>query len=596
VPRGGEAKENAMSSQYRSHRVDELSAALVGRNVTLAGWIERKRSMGSVVFAELRDAGALVQCVVESGTAAFDALAAARVESVVSMSGLLSLRPPGTANDRQPRGELELRVRQLEVLSAAEPLPFALGSDHEPPEELRLRYRYLDLRRARMRRNVLLRARLLARLRQLLGERDFVEITTPILTSSSPEGARDFLVPSRLHPGKFYALPQAPQLFKQLLMVAGFDRYFQVAPCFRDEDARRDRSPGEFYQLDLELAFADQEQIFAVVEPVLRQVFEELGAFPVAPGAFPRIAYRDALLRFGTDKPDLRNPLELRDASAWYRRAPFGPAAASAQARLLRAPGAATRPRRFFDELSKLCLEHGAGALSYCTLKDGPKGPLARARHDVTEAAELAQAEPGDAVLVVSGSGRRLNAAASALRSAVGQQLGLVERDTYRFAWVVDFPMYERDETTGKLEFLHNPFSMPQGGMDALAGEPDAVLAHQYDIVCNGVELSSGAVRNHRPDIMLRAFELAGYGADEVERRFGAMLSAFRFGAPPHGGLAPGIDRMLMLLADEPNLREVVAFPLTQGAEDLMMQAPSAVSAAQLAELGLRIRSRSSVA
>jgi aspartyl-tRNA synthetase len=590
VLRGGEPKENAMSSQYRSHRVTELGAELVGQNVRLAGWIERKRSMGSVLFAELRDAGALVQCVVESGTAAFDALSAVRVESVVSLSGLLSRRPPGTENERQARGELELRAQEVEVLSLAEALPFAIASEQEPPEELRLRYRYLDLRRARLRRNVLLRAKLLARLRQLLGERDFIEVTTPILTSSSPEGARDFLVPSRLHPGKFYALPQAPQLFKQLLMVAGYDRYFQVAPCFRDEDARRDRSPGEFYQLDLELAFADQAQIFAEIEPVLRQVFEELGAFPVAPGAFPRIAYRDALLRFGTDKPDLRNPLELRDATEWFRRAPFGPAGISGQARLLRARGAAARPRRFFDDLANLALEHGAGSVSYVTVAEGAKGPLARARPDAGEAARIAQAVPGDAVLLVTGSGRRLNAAAAALRGAVAEQLGLVEREVYRFAWVVDFPMYERDPATGKLEFLHNPFSMPQGGLDALSGDPEAVLAYQYDIVCNGVELSSGAIRNHRPDIMLRAFELAGYGADEVERRFGAMLSAFKFGAPPHGGLAPGIDRMLMLLADEPNLREVVAFPLSQGAEDLMMHAPSPVSAAQLAELGLTIR------
>lgn len=582
-----------MSSQYRSHRVAELGPSLVGQNIMLAGWIDRKRSMGNVVFMELRDAGALLQCVVESATAAFQALSAARVESVVRVSGLLTLRPSGTQNTRTARGELELRVAELDVLSAAEPLPFAIGSEQEPPEELRLRYRYLDLRRARLRRNVLLRAKLLARLRQLLGERDFVEITTPILTSSSPEGARDFLVPSRLQPGKFYALPQAPQLFKQLLMVAGYDRYFQVAPCFRDEDARRDRSPGEFYQLDLELAFADQEQIFGIVEPVLRQVFDELGAFSVAPGAFPRIAYRDALLRFGSDKPDLRNPLELRDATDWFRCTPLAAAAASSQARLLRAPQAAQRPRRFFDDLSKLGLEHGASLVSHLTLRAAPKGPLARGRpEDVSRLVELAQAEPGDAVVLVAGPARRLNAAAGALRTAIAEQLGLLERDTYRFAWVVDFPMYERDELSGKVEFLHNPFSMPQGGMEALAGDPEAVLAYQYDIVCNGVELSSGAIRNHRPDIMLRAFELAGYGAAEVERRFGAMLSAFKFGAPPHGGLAPGIDRMLMLLADEPNLREVVAFPLTQGAEDLMMHAPSAVSDAQLQELGLTIRSR----
>jgi aspartyl-tRNA synthetase len=587
---------SAARSPYRSHRARELDQQLVGEELTLAGWIERKRELGSVLFLELRDDGALVQCVIEGESAAFEPARATRVESVVRVTGVLELRPSGTENSRRERGQLELRVHELAVLSSAAPLPFPLNGDSEPPEELRLRYRYLDLRRARMRRNLLLRARLLARLRELLTERDFVEVTTPILTASSPEGARDFLVPSRLHPGKFYALPQAPQLFKQLLMVSGIDRYFQIAPCFRDEDARRDRSPGEFYQLDLELAFADQEQIFSTIEPVLFQVFSELGVFQPTPPPFPRIPYRDALLRFGSDKPDLRNPLELRDATAWFREKPFGAAgneSGALSARALLAPGAASRSRRFFDEIGALVGRSGAAAFSYVTVGDATKGPLARARGaDCVRLLELASAQAGDAVLLVAGSGSQLDGAAGVLRSAVGEQLGLLSREQYRFCWVVDFPMYERSAETGKIEFLHNPFSMPQGGLEALNGDPEAILAHQYDIVCNGIELSSGAIRNHRPEIMLRAFELAGYGPDEVERRFGAMLAAFKFGAPPHGGLAPGIDRMLMLLADEANLREVIAFPLTQGAEDLLMRAPGEVSAQQLEDLGLTIRSR----
>jgi aspartyl-tRNA synthetase len=579
-------------SPYRSHRVAELDRTLVGRELKLAGFIHRKRELGGVAFLELRDGDALMQCVLEPGSDAFRRLGEARLESVVSVEGVLAVRPSGSENARRSGGDLELRVTSLEILSAAAPLPFPIAGDGEPPEELRLRYRFLDLRRARVRKNLLLRSKVVTRLRQLLTGHDFVEVTTPILTSSSPEGARDFLVPSRLHRGKFYALPQAPQIFKQLLMVAGVDRYFQIAPCFRDEDARRDRSPGEFYQLDLELAFADEEQIFSVVEPVLYQVFAEFGAFPAGPPPFPRIPYREALRRFGTDKPDLRNPLELVEVSDWFAARPFGLRERSPEgiiARALRVPGAARQPRRFFDELGELATGNGASVFSYAIVADERRGPLARARPDLEALLEQCCATPGDAVLLVAGQRGSLERAAGAIRTRAGEALELVERECYRFCWIVDFPMYERSSETGRLEFLHNPFSMPKGGIEALAGDPEEVLAHQYDIVCNGVELSSGAIRNHRPDVMLRVFELAGYGPDEVERRFGALLSAFKFGAPPHGGLAPGIDRMLMLLANEANLREVIAFPLTQNAEDLLMKAPSEVSPAQLAELGIRL-------
>ncbi len=581
-------------SPYRSHRVANLDRSLVGKQIKLAGWIHKKREHGSVVFVDLRDGGALLQCVFQAGTEAFERLAESRLESVVCVEGLLVARPSGSENEARHAGDLELRVSALEILSGADPLPFSIAGEGEPPEELRLRYRFLDLRRARVRNNVLLRSKLVARLRELLVERDFIEVTTPILTSSSPEGARDFLVPSRLHPGKFYALPQAPQVFKQLLMVAGVDRYFQIAPCFRDEDARRDRSPGEFYQLDLELAFADEQQIFSVVEPVLYRVFAELGAFPTDPPPFSRIPYREALLRFGSDKPDLRNPLELVEATPWFVARPFGighRSPADFVARALRVPGAALQSRRFFDELGEQVTSNGATLFSYAVLKEELKGPLVKVRPDVEPLLESAGTKLGDALLFVAGPRRSLDRAAGLLRTQVAERLELVERERYRFCWVVDFPLYERSSESGQLEFLHNPFSMPQGGLEALAGDPEAVLAHQYDLVCNGIELSSGAVRNHRPDVMLRVFELAGYGPDEVERRFGALLSAFRFGAPPHGGLAPGIDRMLMLLANEANLREVIAFPLNQNAEDLLMQAPSEVSPAQLEELGLRVRS-----
>ena len=583
---------------YRTHNCVALRTADTGITARLSGWVHAKRDHGSLLFLDLRDHSGLTQCVVDRESAVFAEAERLRVESVVTLTGEVVPRAPGTVNAKLPTGEVELRVKELAVQSAAELLPIQVAGDAEFPEDLRLKYRFLDLRREKMHRNIMLRTAVIASIRRRMQEVGFVEFTTPILTASSPEGARDFLVPARLHPGKFYALPQAPQQFKQLIMVAGFERYFQIAPCFRDEASRADRSPGEFYQLDFEMSFVTQEDVFDAIEPVMAGVFEEFaGARKVTAPPFPRIPYEPALAVYGTDKPDLRNPLKIRDVTEDFRGSGFALfariAASGGVVRAIPAPRAGGKPRSFFDKLNEWARAEGAGGLGYIVFdSEGPKGPIAR-NLEVERAVAIREAcglKAGDAVFFAGGKRGEVEKFAGAVRMRLGEELGLCDGDAFRFCWITDFPMYERNEETGEIDFSHNPFSMPQGGLEALeTQDPLTIKALQYDIVCNGVELSSGAIRNHRPDIKLRAYALAGYPAEEVERRFGGMLNAFRYGAPPHGGSAPGIDRIVMLLADEPNIREVILFPLNQRGEDLMMGAPAEVSAERLKELSIRL-------
>jgi aspartyl-tRNA synthetase len=587
------------SAPYRSHTCAVLRPEHVGQTVRLAGWVNRKRDHGQLLFIDLRDHYGITQCVFTPDSSAFAVAEAVRLESVISVSGRVIARTAENINPALPTGHVEVIVDHIDVLSAAETLPFQVAGTQDIPEEQRLRYRFLDLRREKIHGNIVLRSKVIASIRRRMQEQGFLEFQTPILTSSSPEGARDYLVPSRIHPGKFYALPQAPQQFKQLLMVAGFDRYFQIAPCFRDEDARADRSPGEFYQLDVELSFVTQDDVFTAIEPVLANVFREFSDWKVSDPPFPRIPYDTAMAMYGSDKPDLRNPLKAVDVTEIFRESEFAVFARAVESgsvvRALRVPGVADKSRSFFDKTVALAETLGLGGLAYIVATETPKGPLAKylpeARRD--RLFSTVGVERGDAVFFLSGTTKSLMRPLDGLRAHLARELNLLETGAYRFCWVTDFPFYERDPETNQIAFSHNPFSMPQGGLEALNGQdPLSIKAFQYDIVCNGVELSSGAIRNHRPDIMLRAFELAGYGPDEVEKRFGGMLNAFRYGAPPHGGLAPGIDRIVMLLAQEPNLREVIAFPMTQNAEDLLMGAPAPVSEKQLRELHIRVVER----
>ena len=588
---------------YRTHSCAALRVADAGQTVRLSGWVHSKRDHGGLLFIDLRDHAGITQIVIPAGSALLERAERLRVESVLTVTGQVVLREGATINPKLPTGEIEIQAGEMEVQSAAAVLPLQVAGHETYGDELRLRYRYLDLRRERVRKNMMLRAGVIASLRRRMIDQGFTEFQTPILTASSPEGARDFLVPARLHPGKFYALPQAPQQFKQLLMVAGFDRYFQIAPCFRDEAARADRSPGEFYQLDFEMSFVTQEDVFATLEPVMAGVFTEFGeGRSVDALPFRRIAYDTALAEYGSDKPDLRNPLRISDVTDAFAGSGFGLfakiAAAGGQVRAIPAPGAGSRPRSFFDKLNEWARAEGAGGLGYITFDaEGAKGPIAKNLEP--ERCETIRSrcglQPGDAVFFAAGprdglKGLETVKFSGLVRTRIATELALIEQNAFRFCWVVDFPMYELNEETGQVDFSHNPFSMPQGGLEALNNQdPLTIKAFQYDIVCNGIELSSGAIRNHRPEVMIRAFAIAGYPESEVEARFGGMLNAFRYGAPPHGGSAPGVDRIVMLLADEPNIREVILFPLNQGGEDPMMGAPAAVPEARLKELSLQI-------
>ncbi len=596
-----DAKTGAMHT-YRSHTCAALRASDVGATVRLSGWVHRKRDHGNLMFVDLRDHYGITQIVTDSDSPAHAVLDGARPESVVTVTGDVVARSAETVNAMLPTGEIEIRAREVAVQSSASELPMPVFGESEYPEETRLKYRYLDLRRDRLHKNIVLRSNVIASIRRRMIDQGFTEFQTPILTASSPEGARDYLVPSRVHPGKFYALPQAPQMFKQLLMVAGFDRYFQIAPCFRDEDARADRSPGEFYQLDFEMSFVTQDDVFAAIEPVLHGVFEEFADFEgkgrtVSALPFKRIPYKESMLKYGNDKPDLRNPLLITDVSEYFKGSGFGRFASIVEngdvVRAIAAPGTHEKSRKFFDDMNSWAQGEGFPGLGYATQKDGVfGGPIANnhGQDGMRAIGEAMGLGPNDGIFFAAGHSAQAAKLGGLARTRVGEQLGLIDKSRFEFCWIVDFPMFEYDEDARKVDFSHNPFSMPQGEMEALESkDPLDILAYQYDIVCNGIELSSGAIRNHRPDIMYKAFEIAGYTQAEVDTNFAGMINAFKLGAPPHGGSAPGIDRIVMLLADEPNIREVIVFPMNQKAEDLMMNAPAPATPKQLRELSIRV-------
>ena len=584
---------------YRSHTCADLNKSNVGETVRLSGWVHRVRDHGGLLFIDLRDHYGITQVMADPDSPVFAEIEKLRSEWCIRIDGNVMLRDESLINDKIPTGEVEVFIRDLEVLGQAEELPLMVFGEQDYPEETRLRYRYLDLRRQKLQDNMKLRSDVVASIRRKMWDRNFREYQTPIITASSPEGARDFLVPSRLHPGKFYALPQAPQQFKQLIMVSGFDKYFQIAPCFRDEDPRADRSPTDFYQLDLEMSFVTQQDVFDTIQPVLRSVFEDFGGGRTVDTDWPQISYRDAALWYGSDKPDLRNPIKMQRVSDHFRGSGFAIFAKlleqeGTEIRAIPAPGGGSR--KFCDRMNAFAQKEGLPGMGYIFWRSGENdmeaaGPLAKnIGPERTEAIrQQLGLDVGDAAFFLGGKPKAFEAVAGRARNVIGEELNLTDKNRFAFAWIVDFPIYEQDAETGKIDFEHNPFSMPQGGMEALEGDPLAVLGYQYDLSCNGYELVSGAIRNHKPEIMFKAFEIAGYDESEVRKRFGGMVNAFQFGAPPHGGCAAGIDRIVMLLADEANIREVIMFPMNQRAEDLMMDAPSQPMADQLMELNLRV-------
>jgi aspartyl-tRNA synthetase len=590
-------------NKYRSHNCNELRKDDLGKEISISGWINKKRDHGNLLFIDLRDNYGITQCIIDKENKNFLELEKTQLETVVKINGKVVSRSDETINKDIETGEIEIVINEIEILGICKELPMPVFSDQEYAEEIRLKYRFLDLRRKKIHENIILRSKVISYIRNEMTKLGFLEFQTPILTSSSPEGARDFLVPSRLNPGKFYALPQAPQQFKQLIMVSGFDKYFQIAPCFRDEDARADRSPGEFYQLDLEMSFVEQEDVFNVVETLLVNTFKKFSNKKLMYNQFPKISYTDAMLKYGSDKPDLRNPLIINDITEIFTREDVSfeifkkLVKSGSKVRCILTKNTKDKPRSFFDNIDKWAKEQGASGLAYFTFENNgklsAKGPIGKffSKEALLEIMKQTNANVGDSIFMACGKLNDLEKITSQARDKIGRDLDLIDKNIFAFCWIVDYPMFERDEKTNKIEFSHNPFSMPQGKLnDKDFDNPLDILAYQYDIVCNGIELSSGAIRNHKPELMYKLFSIAGYDKSQVDEKFSGMINALSYGAPPHGGIAPGIDRIVMLLANEKNIREVTMFPMNQNAQDLMMRAPSNVSEVQLKELGLAIK------